>query len=104
MGEGEAGPACLASLSRHMQRLRRLQVSTRAGLSADAALKKERIFFKQATEYERQFRKWLTPSLDRVQLRLVEVDEQLKSSGSPEQALVRQLFTAVARESTRLGL
>ncbi len=86
--------ALLRAVQRHLMRLQLARAHHDNGLSAEAAIKKlsPPVFWKQVAPMSAQIQRW---TKDRLVLRLnqlTEAEAAMKRSGTPEEALCRQLI------------
>lgn len=82
----------------HFQRLLEARAAMENGAAAKTAMSKLKppVFFKQAATFERQLKRWRPKQIERALGRLVEAEQQLKSTGYPERETLGQCFLDIA--------
>jgi DNA polymerase III subunit delta len=88
---GENPVSVVRGISRHFDRLLQARSAVEGGASADTAMRslKPAVFFKDTEAFRRQLGAWPCPALLAAIDRLVEVEQQCKTTGMPA-ALVTQ--------------
>lgn len=96
--EGVAPVALIRVLSGHFRRLHFAATHVAAGQSLDTVVNgfQPRIFFKYEEAFRVQAQRWPIESLDRVLLRLTEIEARSKTSGAPVWALMGRLILDIA--------
>ena len=91
-------PAVLFALQRHLTRLHQAASLMRVGQSADDAMKSLRppVFIMQKNDFTRQLRIWSLPALSRAITQSLEAEKQMKTAGSPAEALMGRLLIALS--------
>jgi len=91
-------PSVLAALQRHLTRLHQAASLMRVGQSADEAMSSLRppVFVMQKTAFSRQLRIWSLPALSHAISQSLEAEKQMKTAGSPAEALMGRLLIALS--------
>jgi DNA polymerase-3 subunit delta len=91
-------PAVLFALQRHLTRLHQAACLMRVGQSADEAMGALRppVFMMQKSDFSRQLRIWSLPALSRAISQSLEAEKQMKTAGSPAEALMGRLLIALS--------
>lgn len=91
-------PSVLAALQRHLTRLHQAASLMRVGQSADEAMASLRppVFMMNKTGFARQLRIWSLPALSRAISQSLEAERQMKTAGSPAEALMGRLLIALS--------
>jgi DNA polymerase-3 subunit delta len=97
---GETTPVGLIRIAqRYFQRLHLAASAVEAGASIDAVIKSARppLFFRAADSFRTALGLWTPARLERVLERLLETELAAKSTGAPDELLVRQLLLDIAQ-------
>lgn len=91
----------LRSLQNHFRRLHTARVKIEAGMAADQAMRElsPPVFFKFEQEFRAQLSAWPGALLERLILRLLELEAACKKTGAPVETLCAQAILGIA--STR---
>ncbi|NNC38263.1 MAG: DNA polymerase III subunit delta [Acidimicrobiales bacterium] len=91
-------PSVLFALQRHLTRLHQAGSLMRVGQSADQAMGSLRppVFVMQKTQFSRHLRIWSLPALSRAIAQSLEAEKQMKTAGSPAEALMGRLLMALS--------
>jgi DNA polymerase-3 subunit delta len=91
-------PSVLAALQRHLTRLHQAASLMRVGQSPDEAMAALRppVFMMNKSAFSRQLRIWSIPALSRAIAQSLEAERQMKTAGSPSEALMGRLLIALS--------
>lgn len=91
-------PSVLVALQRHLTRLHQAASMMRVGQSADEAMASLRppVFMMNKTAFSRQLRIWSLPALSRAISQSLDAERQMKTAGSPAEALMGRLLIALS--------
>lgn len=97
-GEQTSGVAIIRSLISHSLKLHHVQAHCSGGTSASSAIESLRppLFYNQKDRFAAQLGRWSLPRLTQAISRLQDTELKCKSTGFPEEPLVRQLTLLLA--------
>lgn len=100
--EGAHPVGVLRAVSRHFLRLHQAGAALAAGGDAERAIRSLRppVHFRQADRFARQLRRWNAGALATAIRRLLEAEMACKSTGAPDEALMRRACLEIARSPT----
>lgn len=102
--EGESPVMAIRALSMHLAKLRRAQILSQAGTDPKDISKACQVFWKQEREFFRQMRAWTLEALNPITQDVLDADQAIKSTGSPDQLLAERMVLSIALRAKRLGL
>ena len=93
-----SAPSILFALQRHLVRLHQASSLMQSGQSADDAMRSLRppVFVMNKSSFGQQLRLWPLPALSRAITPRLELEKQMKTAGSPAEALMGRLLLALA--------
>ncbi|MCB9975128.1 MAG: DNA polymerase III subunit delta [Rhodospirillales bacterium] len=99
MAEGMSFVAILRAMQNHFRRLHLVKAEIAAGAGVDEAMKKIHppVFFKVAPAFREQLQSWPLGSLDRILLKLMELEAQCKTTGMPTETLCAQAILGISK-------
>lgn len=103
LSSGDNPIAILRNISRHFDRLLQVRGAMDQGSAADAAMKSLRppVFFKDVQPFRRQVGTWTSQGLLMAITRLVDIEQQCKTTGSPAAILLQRGLLEIASLSKR---
>ena len=96
IGEGLPVIAILRGLQNHFRKLHLARARRDKGESAEMIAKDMRIFFKQEAAFVAQVSKWQAPALERVLMRLADIEAQSKRTHTPTETLCAQALLSIS--------
>jgi DNA polymerase III subunit delta len=96
--EGVSFVVSLRALQNHFRKLHLTRLRVESGESPEAAMKKLQppIFFKLEDDFRSQLRNWPLTAIEKVLLRLMDVEAQCKRTGAPVETLCSQAILGIA--------
>ena len=96
---GENSIALLRAVQYYLYRLKTVQAAIQDGATADQAMMqlKPAVFFKQKQQFLTHLRRWDAPTIDRWLAVLLETEARCKTTGAPDELLVRQLLLQMSQ-------
>lgn len=98
---GSSGIALLRQLTRRLMMLAELRIEVDAGLSIDAAMEKQRVFFREKPATARALKRWNAAQLARAIERARAAERALMSSANAGEVLAEAECVAIARAAAR---
>lgn len=92
MQEGEAPVGLLGSISWNFRRLLQAKSMEAAGAGKDEIIKKLRIIFHQAPQFQEQMRRYSIDELQKIFTVMLNADKALKSSGLPGKLVLERMI------------
>lgn len=95
---GESSVALLRAVQYYLYRIKTVHASMKEGASTDEALNqlKPPVFFKEKQKFLGHVHRWSTETVDRWLPVLLRTEAQCKTTGAPDELLVRQLLLQMA--------